>query len=303
MAGDHLYGGVEAGGTKFICSVGRGAAESIADAVFATTTPAVTLGQVADFFEPFCRAGQIEVVGVGCFGPCDLQQASPTYGYITSTPKPGWQNTDFVGTLRRALSVEIAFDTDVNAAALGEYTWGASRGTDTSLYLTIGTGIGGGYIVDGQPLHGLQHPEMGHIGVPHDRERDPFPGSCPYHGDCLEGLASGPAIEARFGRRGEELSGADPFWDLEAGYIAAAVSTYILVNSPQRIILGGGIMQREFLLARVKQHVVRLLAGYVRHPAVGDEIDRYIVAPALGSRSGVLGAIALAAAQGKRQSK
>jgi fructokinase len=301
MVRDPLYGGVEAGGTKFICTVGRGPAESMADATFATTTPAATLGQVAAFLEPFCREGQIRVVGVGCFGPCDLRQTSSKYGYITSTPKPGWQNTDVVGTLATALSVEIAFDTDVNAAALGEYTWGAARGTDTSLYLTIGTGIGGGYIVDGQPLHGLQHPEMGHIAVPHDRGRDPFPGSCPYHGDCLEGLASGPAIQRRFGRRGEELSDADPFWDLEAGYIAAALSTYILVNSPQRIVLGGGIMQRDFLLARIRQHAVRLLAGYIRHPALGANIDEYIVAPALGSRSGVLGAIALAAAHANRR--
>jgi fructokinase len=240
-------------------------------------------------------------VGIGSFGPVDLNPNSPRYGSITSTPKPGWVETDFAGTIERALGVPVGFDTDVNTAALGEGRWGAARGLKSFLYLTVGTGIGGGAMVEGELLHGLMHPEMGHIRIPHDRVRDPFPGSCPFHSDCFEGLASGPAIQQRFGRRGETLADDDPFWLLESEYIAAAVSNYILVASPSRIVLGGGIMQREFLLAMVRQAVVRLLAGYVDQPAIAHGIDQYIVPPGLGQRSGMLGAVALAGA-GNRES-
>jgi len=275
--------------------VGSDPGHVLDQARFPTLTPTETLEKVTQFFAPFCRAGQVRAIGIGSFGPCDLRRASPTYGFITSTPKPGWQNTDVVGAIHSALLVDVILDTDVNAAALGEHTWGATVGTNTSLYLTIGTGIGGGIIVDGRPLHGLQHPEMGHIRIPHDLSRDPFPGSCPFHADCFEGLASGPAIQQRFGRRGEELADNDPFWELEADYIAVAVSTYILVSSPERIVLGGGIMQRELLLPRIRQQVIRLLGGYIRHAALTDSIGNYIVAPGLGPQSGVFGAIALAA--------
>lgn len=296
MGSDLYYGGIEAGGTKFNCIVGRGPDEILAQARYRTSTPAETLEQVVRFFRPFCQGHQIAAIGIGSFGPCDLTRGSPTYGFITSTPKPDWQYTDLVGAIGGSLSVPVAFDTDVNAAALGERIWGASVGTRTSLYLTLGTGIGGGLIVDGKPVHGLQHPEMGHIRIPHDRERDPFPGSCPFHADCFEGLASGPAIRERFGQQGEQLNDADPFWQLEAHYIAEAVSTYILVVSPQRIVLGGGIMQRVALMPLIRQEVVRILAGYVEHDAITRDVSSYIVAPGLGSQSGVLGAIALAAA-------
>jgi fructokinase len=301
VTGGHYYGGIEAGGTKFNCLVGRSPDEVLDQIRVPTTSPAETLQRAIKFFSPFVKAGRIRSIGVGSFGPCDLNPASSTFGFITSTPKPGWQNTDVFGPLRAALGVEVAFDTDVNAAALGEFTWGATMGLDPSLYLTVGTGIGGGLIVGGSPLHGLHHPEMGHIRVPHDRVRDPFPGSCPFHADCLEGLASGPAIQQRFGRRGEALADDDAFWQLESEYIAAAISNYILVTSPSRIVLGGGIMQREFLLVMVRQAVVRLLAGYVDHPAITQGIDQYIVPPGLGQRSGMLGAIALAGA-GSRES-
>jgi fructokinase len=288
------YGGMEAGGTKFKCMLGDGPDQVLAETQFPTSAPAETLQRAVQFFRPFREAGRLRAIGIGTFGPCDLDLGSPTYGFITSTPKPGWQNTDVVGALRSELSVPVAFDTDVNAAALGEHTWGATVGLNTSLYLTIGTGIGGGLIVDGKPLHGMHHPEMGHIRIPHDVVRDPFAGSCPFHADCLEGLASGPAIQARFGKRGENLTDDDPFWDLEADYLASAVANYILIASPERIVLGGGIMQRTFLLPLIRQKVLRSLAGYVSHAAVTDSIDSYLVAPGLGARSGVLGAVALA---------
>lgn len=295
MVTEVMYGGIEAGGTKFNCIIGRGPDQILAEATFPTTTPEATFGRVAEFFRPFSAANRLEAIGIGSFGPCDIHPGSPTYGHITSTPKPGWQNTDIAGNIRAALSVEVAFDTDVNAAALGEHTWGATTAADPSLYITVGTGIGGGLIVDGRPLHGLQHPEMGHIRVRHDQALDPFPGSCPFHGDCLEGLASGPALRARFGSPAESLPDDDPFWELECDYLAEAVCTYILVVSPMRIVMGGGIMQRTFLLPSIRQKVKRGLAGYVRHGAVADGIDAFIVTPQMGSRSGVLGALALAA--------
>jgi fructokinase len=231
---------------------------------------------------------------VGAFGPLDLNPQSPTYGFITSTPKPGWSNTDVLGTLRRALHVNLAVDMDVNVAALGEYLWGASKGNDPSLYLTIGTGIGGGYIVNGRPLIGLLNLEMGHVRIPHSRELDPFLGSCPFHGDCFEGLASGPAIEKRFGVTGAVVPEDDPFWDIEADYIASALMNYILTLSPRKIILGGGVMQREFLFPKVRRRVHELLNGYVVSRVLLENIDQYIVPPGLGNQSGSLGAIALA---------
>jgi len=288
------FGGIEAGGTKFNCIVARSPDDVLGEIRVPTTSPDETLLRVIEFFSPFIEAHRIAAVGIGTFGPCDLKHGSQTFGFITSTPKPGWQNADIVGPLRAALGVGIAFDTDVNAAALGEYTWGATIGLEPSLYLTVGTGIGGGLIVGGRPLHGLHHPEMGHIRIPHDRIWDPFPGSCPYHADCFEGLASGPAIQQRFGRRGETLPDDHAFWQVEAEYIAAAVANYILVASPLRIVLGGGIMQRQFLLDMVRRNIVLKLAGYVDHPAIVHGIDQYIVPPGLGQRSGMLGAIALA---------
>ena len=196
--------------------------------------------------------------------------------------------------LQRALPVDVAFDMDVNAAAIGEYTWGASRGVDPSLYLTIGTGVGGGYLVDGKPLVGMLNLEMGHVRIPHSRELDPFEGCCPFHGDCFEGLAAGPAIEKRLGAKGATIPESDAFWDLEAEYIAMALMNYILTLSPRKIILGGGVMQREFLFPKVRSRVRKLLNGYVTNASLLHDINEYIVPPALGNQSGSLGAIAMA---------
>lgn len=294
MAKENLYGGIEAGGTKFVCSVASGPTNIVEEVRFATTTPEETLRKTTHFFERFVREGKIKTVGVGCFGPLDLDPKSRAYGFITATPKPHWSNTDVRGVLVRDLSVNVAFDSDVNAAAVGEYTWGASRGYDPSLYLTIGTGIGGGYLKDGKPLQGLVNPEMGHIRIPHDRERDPFPGSCPFHGDCFEGLANGPAIEKRLGVKGATVPENDPFWNIEADYIAMALMNYILVLSPRKIIVGGGVMQREFLFPKVRNRVRELLNGYVSSKVLLEHIDEYIVPPGLGNQSGSMGAIALA---------
>ena len=290
-----LYGAVEAGGTKFVCLVGSGPDDIRAEARFPTTTPAETLGRTFAFFrEQRARHGALAAVGFGSFGPVDLDPGSPSYGRITSTPKPGWADTDIVGAARAALDVPIGFDTDVNAAALGEWRWGAALGLDTIVYLTVGTGIGGGGLIGGRPMHGLVHPEMGHTWVPHDRAADPFAGCCPFHGDCLEGLASGPAMRARWAMAAEDLPPGHPAWRLEAHYLAYAVANFVCTLSPQRVILGGGVMTSPHVLALVREAVVSLLNGYVQVPAILDRIDDYIVAPGLGARSGVLGGLVLA---------
>ncbi len=294
MAANTVYGGIEAGGTKFICALGSGPGHMLSETRIETTTPDETLERVVHFFRPAVVEKTISTIGIGCFGPLDLDPRSSTYGFITSTPKPGWRNTDVVGRLRRELDTKIAFDTDVNAAALGEFTWGAGSGSDPTLYLTIGTGIGGGFVTGGRPIQGLVHPEMGHIRLPHDLGRDPFSGSCPFHGDCFEGLANGPAIEKRLGRPSDELADDDPFWPLEAHYIALAVQNFVLTLSPRKVILGGGVMHREFLFPLIRREVRQLLNGYVDHPVILEHIDDYIVPPALGNNAGVLGAIALA---------
>ena len=289
-----LYGGIEAGGTKFVCVVASGPNQVVDEVRYMTTTPEETLGKAVQFFQPFVASGQVSSIGVGSFGPVDLNPGSATFGYITTTPKPGWRNTDVLGTLRRSLHVKVGFDMDVNAAALGEYLWGVSKGYDPSLYLTIGTGIGGGYIVNGKPLIGLLNLEMGHVLIPHSREQDPFVGSCPFHGDCFEGLASGPAIQKRLGVSGAVVPENDPFWDLEADYIASALMNYIVTLSPKKIVIGGGVMQREFLFSKVRQRVRELLNGYVASKSILENIESYIVPPGLGNQSGSLGAIALA---------
>ncbi len=289
----HLYGGIEAGGTKLVCAVGSGPDNILAEVQFPTTTPDETIGRAVDFLRAWRE--ELTAIGVASFGPVDLNPASPTYGFITSTPKPGWANTDIAGRIRRELDLPVGFDTDVNGAALGEHRWGSAQGLDTFIYLTIGTGIGGGGMVGGQLMHGLIHPEMGHIRVPHDLAADPFPGICPYHGDCLEGLASGPALEARWGQPAETLPPDHPAWPLQARYLALALVNFICILSPQRIILGGGVMNQPQLFPLIRARVPEFLAGYVQSPKILERIDHYIVPPALGSRAGVLGAMALAA--------
>ena len=287
-----VYGGIECGGTKFVCAIGSEAGEVSARAEFPTTTPDATIARALAFFAGL--PAQPRALGIGSFGPVDLDRSSPKYGYITSTPKDGWRDTDLVGAVRRATGLPVAFDTDVNAAALGEARWGAARGLHTFLYVTIGTGVGGGAMVNGCPLHGLVHPEMGHIRVPHDMSRDPFAGGCPFHGDCLEGLVSGPAIEARWGVRAETLPAEHAAWDLEAGYLASGIVNWICTLSPQRIILGGGVMRQPHLFELIRAKVAALLNGYIQTPEILTRIGEYIVPPALGGNAGVLGAIALA---------
>lgn len=289
-----LVGGVEAGGTKFVCAVGTGPTDVRADVHVPTTTPGETLARVVDFFTRRAE-GVPAAVGVASFGPIDRDPRSPTFGFITTTPKAGWRDADVVGPLRRLLGVPVAFDTDVNGAALAEHRWGAGRGLDVLVYVTVGSGIGGGAVVYGRVLHGLVHPEMGHLRVPHDREADPFPGSCPYHGDCLEGLASGPAMHARWGAPPERLPPDHPGWTLETEYLAQGLAGIVAVLSPQRIVVGGGVARAPQLLPRVRARLAALLGGYVRAPLLGDRmIESFVVPPALGARAGVLGGIALA---------
>jgi fructokinase len=289
-----LWGGIEAGGTKFVCAVGSGPDDLRAEVRFPTTTPEASFGRAIEFFQQQHEKEPLAAVGIASFGPVDPNPDSSTFGYITTTPKPGWAHTDFAEAIRRALGVPVGFDTDVNAAALGEHRWGVAQGLDTFVYLTIGTGIGGGGMVNGRLIHGLVHPEMGHIRIPHDWERDPYAGACPYHGDCLEGLATGPALEARWGQRGETLSADHPAWGLEAEYLALGLVSIICILSPERIIMGGGVMEQRHLFPLVRGRVRELLNGYLWVPAILDRIDEYIVPPGLGSRAGVLGAIALA---------
>jgi fructokinase len=291
---DLLYGAIEAGGTKWVCAMGTGPDDIRVTARFATSTPEATIAQAIAFFRPYQEA--LTAIGIGSFGPLDPDPDSPTFGWITDTPKPGWSHTDLAGAVRRALEVPIAFDTDVNAAALGEYQRGAAQHLHSLIYVTVGTGLGGGGMVHGRLLHGLLHPEMGHIRVPHDWDADPFPGTCPFHGDCLEGLASGPALEARWGQRGETLPADHRAWELEAQYLAYGIVSMICMLSPQRMILGGGVMSQTHLFPRIRRLVQQLLNGYIRAPALIDGIDTYLVPPALGERAGVCGAMALARA-------
>ncbi len=288
---EKLYGGIEGGGTKFVCAVGSGPDQLVDEIRIPTTVPAETVQQASNFFAPYID--QLHGIGFGSFGPVDLAPRSSTYGYITNTPKPHWGNTNILGMLREKIDLPIIMEMDVVIAALGEAKWGASRYDSHSLYLTIGTGIGGGYIIDGKPLHGLTSLETGHIRIPHNRELDPFRGACPYHEDCFEGLAAGPSIEARFGQRGETLTDDHFFWDIEAGYIANALINYILTLAPNKIIIGGGVMQKSFMFPSVRKKVQELMNGYLTHDLLSKNIDQYIVPPALGNRSGVLGAIAL----------
>lgn len=289
-----LYGGIEAGGTKMVCAVGTGPENIRAEERFPTTAPEEAIPHAIRFFKSHAQKGELEAVGIAAFGPVDPDPASPTWGYVTTTPKPGWAHTDFAGQIKRALGVPVGFDTDVNVAALGEHRWGAARGLHTFIYLTVGTGIGGGAMVEGRLLHGLMHPEMGHIRVPHDRATDPFEGACIYHGDCLEGLAAGPAIERRWGQRGETLPPEHPAWELEARYLGLAVVNYTLTLAPQRVIMGGGVMSQAHLFPMIRQQVRALLNEYLQVPQITHELDRFVVPPELGARAGVLGAIALA---------
>jgi fructokinase len=290
---EKVYGGIEAGGTKFVCAIGT-PPDNLVKTRFATTSPDESLGKAIDFFKSTSNKKQLAAIGIASFGPLDLDPVSPTYGYITTTPKQSWSNTDIVQKIRRRLNVPVSIDTDVNGAALGENVWGAARGLDTFIYLTVGTGFGGGGMVNGGLMHGLLHPEMGHIRIPHDWQKDPYRGCCPYHGDCLEGLASGKAMELRWGQSPEKLPPDHPAWELEASYLASAINNFICTISPQRIIIGGGLMKNPGLMPAVRLKVADNLNGYIRSEAIMKDMDSYIVAPALGDLAGVVGALELA---------
>ncbi len=287
-----LYGAIEAGGTKFLCAVGTGPEDLQAVTRIPTTTPEETLGRVVEFFQAFRH--QLRAIGVGAFGPLDLNPRSPTFGTILTTPKPGWSGVNFLKPLQEAFRIPVYLETDVNAAAVGEGRWGAARGLQTFVYLTVGTGIGGGAVIHGRLLHGALHPEMGHIRIPHDWGRDPFPGICPFHGDCLEGLASGPALEARWGQPPESLPPDHPAWDLEAEYLALGLQSLLCILAPERVILGGGVMENRSLFPRIRRRVRELLNRYLPIPALQGDLEDYLVPPALGERAGLLGALALA---------
>lgn len=291
-----LFGGVELGGTKVVCALGADPERLVAEARFPTTTPDETLARVVAFFRE--QQQRPAAVGVASFGPLDLDPESTSYGSVVATPKPGWTDTDLRGALAGALGVPVVVDTDVNGAALAEWRWGVARGLTTFCYITVGTGIGMGGMANAALLHGRGHPEFGHLRVPHEPASDPYPGSCPFHGDCLEGLASGPAIAARWGLPGEALLPDHPAWTLEARYLADAVLGLVYTLAPERVVIGGGVARQPALLPLLRARLHERNGGYLaalNHPAA---IAALIVPPALGERAGVLGAIALAAGRG-----
>ncbi|MBV9102407.1 MAG: ROK family protein [Candidatus Eremiobacteraeota bacterium] len=287
-----MLGGIEGGGTKFVCGFGTGP-DDLTTAEFPTSTPDITLANVLAFFKAN-TAASLSAVGIGSFGPVDLDPASPSYGHITSTPKAGWEDYNVVSAIEDALGVPAALDTDVNVALLGEARWGAARGLSDAVYLTIGTGVGGAALVHGKVVHGLLHPEIGHLHLPHDRLRDPFPGRCPYHADCLEGLAAGPAMQARWGAPAGTLPADHPAWELEAHYLALALVNLTVTLSPRRILLGGGVMQQSHLFPLVRAEFSRLLNNYIRRRELTEDLDQYIQPPQLRGRAGVLGGLVLA---------
>lgn len=281
-------GALEAGGTKMVCAVGNENGEIFERISIPTETPDITMPKIIDYF----KDKEIEALGVGCFGPIDLNRSSETYGYITTTPKLAWANYNIVGVLKDALHIPVGFDTDVNGSALGEATWGITKGLENSMYITIGTGIGAGVISNGKLLHGMLHPEAGHVLL-RKHPDDTYEGKCPYHKTCLEGLAAGPAIEARWGKKGVELADKKEVWEMEAYYIAQALVDYIVILSPQRIVLGGGVMHQEQMMPLVRQQVKEQLNAYIRTKELED-LESYIVLPSLDDNQGIMGALKLA---------
>jgi fructokinase len=284
-----LFGAIEAGGTKFVCAVGDAKGEIKERISIPTTTPEETMPEVIAFFKRF----PIEAIGIGSFGPIDVDKNSPTYGNVTTTPKLAWKDYPLLKTIEAEFSVPTGFNTDVNVAALGEAKLGAAKGVDNCLYITIGTGIGAGAYINGELLQGLTHPEMGHILLRRHPE-DTYKGRCPYHADCLEGLAAGPAIEERWGEKAFHLSDKEKVWEMEGYYIAQALMQYILILSPKKIILGGGVMNQEHVLTHVYSYLKDLLNGYVSYPEVEDKMNEYIVRPGLGDNAGITGGLLLA---------
>ena len=295
MSTKKYFGAIEGGGTKFVCAIGN-SPEDIKEIIkFPTTTPEETLKQAVNFFKKYYEENILEAIGIGCFGPLDLKTNSSTYGYITSTPKEGWKDTDLLGFIKRNfLNIPVEIDTDVNTAALGEYKWGSAQGLNTAVYFTIGTGIGGGAIINGNTVKGILHPEMGHMFVPR-LKNDSFESTCPFHKDCFEGLASGTALRKRSGLENPEtLSEDNEIWDVISTYIAYALCNVICVMSPEKIILGGGVMGQKHLFPRIRKKTKEFLNNYVKVPEIIKNIEEYIVPPKLGDNTGILGALYLA---------
>lgn len=288
-----IIGAIEAGGTKFVCGIGSENGEILDRISFPTEEPEQTTERAAQYFAD----KNIEALGVGSFGPLDLDPESRTYGHVTTTPKPGWANYDLLGHLKKKLNVPAGFDTDVNAAAFGEARWGAAQGLDSCIYYTVGTGIGVGVYTGGQLVHGLVHPEGGHVPMRRHPD-DQFEGVCPYHSDCLEGMAAGPAIAKRWGRGADSLPEDHPAWEMEAHYLAEAITSAILLLSPKKVILGGGVMHQTQLFPLIRAQVARNLNGYVAS-SVLDDLDSYIVPPGLGDNAGLAGSLALGIEAGR----
>lgn len=280
-------GALEAGGTKMVLAVGDENGNIFEQVSIKTETPEITMPKMIDYF----KNKNIEALGIGCFGPICPDKKSGKYGYITSTPKLAWANYNIVGAFKEALNVPIGFDTDVNGSCLGEATFGCAKGLSNVVYLTVGTGIGAGILVEGNLLHGNLHPEAGHILLRRHPE-DKYEGKCPYHKDCFEGLAAGPAIEERWGRKGTELAGDDKVWEMEGYYIAQALTTYILTLAPSKIILGGGVMHQTQLFEIVRKNVTEMLNGYLDTPELKD-MDNYIVPAGLNDNQGIIGCLVL----------
>lgn len=283
-----ILGALEAGGTKMVMAIGDENGTIFEQVSIPTETPEITMPKMIEYF----TNKKVEALGIGCFGPIDINKSSDTYGYITTTPKLAWRNFNIVGEFTKALNVPVGFDTDVNASALGEATWGSTRGLSDSIYITIGTGVGVGVVQNNSLLHGMLHPEAGHILLA-QRADDTYQGKCPYHGTCLEGLAAGPAIEERWGKPGKELAQMPEVWDLEAYYIAQALVNFILTLSPKRIVLGGGVMHQEHLFPLVREKVKELLGGYIDTKELSD-LDSYIVPAGLKDQQGIMGCLQLA---------
>ncbi|WP_042166357.1 ROK family protein [Paenibacillus gorillae] len=289
-------GAIEAGGTKFVCGIGNEEGVIEDRVSFPTESPESTMANVI----AYCEGKGVEAIGIGTFGPIDIDKASPTYGHVTTTPKPGWSGFDFLGTMKRNFDVPFGWDTDVNAAAFGEATWGAAKGLDSCVYYTVGTGVGVGVYSEGKLVHGLVHPEGGHV-LTRRHADDDYEGFCPYHGDCLEGMAAGPALEKRWKVKGSELAVDHPAWALEAYYLGQAVSNVILMLSPKKVILGGGVMHQLQLFPMIREEVRKQLNGYVSAKEIVSGLDSFIVPPGLGDNAGLSGSLALglAALQGK----
>jgi fructokinase len=292
----NYYIGLETGGTNIKCIVASDPFHVISELNIPTQEPEQSIEKVIRFIQAGIQKYQISIrsMGIASFGPVDLNTKSKTYGYITSTPKLAWRNYPLFSEFSQVFDFPIVFDTDVNAATLGEAQWGEGHGLSDFVYITIGTGIGGGIITNNRLVHGVIHPEIGHMLINHDRILDPFPGACPYHKDCLEGLANGPSIAARWGNPAETLPHNHQAWSLEANYLAQMAMNLTLILSPQKIILGGGVSQKSGLIQLVRESFQHQLKEYMTSPLYKEEIGNYIVSPKLGQNAGVFGALALA---------